>query len=277
MGTRATRIQIEERNQAILDFCEQQQPCTVRGVYYNLTTRSLVPKTDAGYQQVARACKKLRLSGRLPWEWIVDNTRWMRKPRTYSSIESALENTASTYRRDFLSAQELDIEIWLEKDALSGVFLDVTSKWDIPLMVSRCFASLTFLRDAAMSLSHGAHIYIFSDYDFAGEQLQKRIEQGLRDFSEKEIHVTRAMLSKSQVLEWDLPTREPKTNDRKAGYDFCCELDAVPPNLMREEIESCILQHTDLRALEHLRDIENIERESIQNIFQWTQNNLTAT
>ena len=194
----------------------------------------------------------------------------MRKPLTYSSIESALENTASTYRRDFLSAQGLDIEIWLEKDALSGVFFDVTSKWDIPLMVSRGFASITFLRSAATSLSHGAHIYIFSDYDFAGERLQESIEQGLRDFSEKEIHVTRAMLSKSQVLEWDLPTREPKKNDQKAGYEFCCELDAVPPNLMRSEIESCILHHTDFKALEHLRDIENIERETIQNIFQWT-------
>ena len=49
MGTRATRIQIEERNQAILDFCELQHPCTVREVYYNLTTKGLVPKTDAGY------------------------------------------------------------------------------------------------------------------------------------------------------------------------------------------------------------------------------------
>ena len=274
---RASRIQIEERNQAILDFCEQQYPCTVRGVYYNLTTRSLVPKTDAGYQQVARACKKLRLSGRLPWEWIVDNTRWMRKQRTYLSIESALENTASTYRRDFLSAQGLDIEIWLEKDALSGVFYDVTSKWDIPLMVSRGFASITFLRKSAMSLSHGAHVYIFSDYDFAGERLQESIAHGLREFSEKDIHVSRAMLSREQVLEWDLPTREPKKNDKKAGYEFCCELDAIPPNLMRSEIERCILQHTNRRALEYLRNIENIERESIQKIFQYTQNNLTAT
>ena len=268
MGTRATQIQMEERNQAILSFCESQQPCTVRGVYYNLTTQGLVAKTDNGYQQVARACKKLRLDGRLPWHWIVDNTRWMRKPRSYSSMESALENTASTYRRDFLTAYGLDIEIWLEKDALSGVFFDVTSKWDIPLMVSRGFASLTFLRSAAMSLSHGAHIYIFSDYDFAGERLQQSIAEGLRDFSEKEIHVSRAMLSRQQVIEWDLPTREPKANDRKSGYEFCCELDAVPPNVMRSEIERCILQHTDLTALEDLRDIEAMERNSIRNVFQ---------
>ena len=212
---RANKFQMEERNQAILEFCQMQQPCTVRGVYYNLTTKGLVAKTDAGYQQVARACKKLRLEGRLPWHWIVDNTRWMRKPRTYSSVESALENTASTYRRDFLSSQGLDIEIWLEKDALSGVFYGVTSKWDIPLMVSRGFALLTFLRSAAMSLDDGAHIYIFSDYDFAGERLQESIATGLRDFSEKNINVTRAMLSSSQVAEWDLPTRDPKKTTEK--------------------------------------------------------------
>ena len=265
---RSNRIQMEERNQAILDFCEQQQPCTVRGVYYNLTTKDLVAKTDAGYQQVARACKKLRLDGRLPWEYIVDNTRWMRKPQTFSSVEAALENTARTYRRDYLIAYGLDIEIWLEKDALSGVFYGVTSKWDIPLMVSRGFASLTFLRSAAMSLSSGAHVYIFSDYDFAGEQLQESIARGLRDFSEKDIHVTRAMLSNEQVTQWDLPTREPKKNDVKAGYDFCCELDAVPPNVMRSEIEACILQNADIENLEHLRNVERMERQSIQSVFR---------
>ena len=111
-------------------------------------------------------------------------------------------------------------------------------------------------------------MYIFSDYDFAGERLQQSIATGLRDFSEKDIHVTRAMLSKSQVSEWDLPTRDPKTNDQKAGYEFCCELDAVPPNVMRAEIESCILQHTDIETLEHLRDVERMERESIHRVFQ---------
>ena len=62
------------RSSDTLDFCESQQPCTVRGVYYNLTTKDLVAKTDAGYQQVARACKKLRMEGRLPWGYIVQTT-----------------------------------------------------------------------------------------------------------------------------------------------------------------------------------------------------------
>ena len=53
---------------AIMNFAEAQQPVTVRQVYYNLAAKSLVPKNNNGYQQVARACKFLRRSGRMPWE-----------------------------------------------------------------------------------------------------------------------------------------------------------------------------------------------------------------
>ena len=40
-----------------------------------------------------------RRSGAIPFGWIADNTRWQRKPRTYSSIEDVLTTTARTYRR----------------------------------------------------------------------------------------------------------------------------------------------------------------------------------
>jgi hypothetical protein len=41
------------------------------------------------------------------------------------------------------------VEVWLEKDALSGVVLPVTSMYDVPLMVARGYASLSFLHSAA--------------------------------------------------------------------------------------------------------------------------------
>ena len=37
------------------------------------------------------------------------------------------------------------VEIWLEKDALAGVVYPVTSMYDVPLMVARGYASLSFL------------------------------------------------------------------------------------------------------------------------------------
>ena len=82
------------------------------------------------------------------------------------------------------------------------------------------------------------------------------------------------MLTKDQVNRWNLPTRNPKGADTKNGYDFCCELDAVPPNIMREHIESLILRHIPTEILERLRRIENEERETIRNVFSYLDGNV---
>jgi hypothetical protein len=41
----------------------------------------------------------MRRAGEIPFGWIADNTRWMRKPRTYYSIRHMLELTQQMYRR----------------------------------------------------------------------------------------------------------------------------------------------------------------------------------
>ena len=50
---------------------------------------------------------QMRLAGRLPYDWLADNTRWQRKPRSYTSIEAALDETARLYRK----------ALWAEADA----------------------------------------------------------------------------------------------------------------------------------------------------------------
>jgi len=49
-----------------------------------------VEKTEAGYRQVQNLLTKMRREESLPWDWIADNTRWMRKPATYDSLHQAL-------------------------------------------------------------------------------------------------------------------------------------------------------------------------------------------
>jgi hypothetical protein len=38
----------------------------------------------------------MRRASQIPFDWISDNTRWMRKPRTFSSLEDALRLTRET-------------------------------------------------------------------------------------------------------------------------------------------------------------------------------------
>src|SRR5947207_431740 len=92
--SRATKAEMDARADVLLAIAEEMQPCTVRQVFYQATVRGAVEKTEAGYAKVQRLLADLRRAGALPWDWIADNTRWQRKPRTWDSLEDALEATA---------------------------------------------------------------------------------------------------------------------------------------------------------------------------------------
>ena len=96
---RATKDQMACRRAALWALTETLQPATVRQVFYQATVHGIVPKTENGYDKVQDCLVKLRLDYDMPFAWMVDNTRWMRKPRSYDSIEHALQITAQTYRR----------------------------------------------------------------------------------------------------------------------------------------------------------------------------------
>ena len=100
---RATHAETQQRKDAIYTFCVKQHPATVRGIYYHLTMLGLVPKTESGYKRVQNTCANMRREGALPFNYVSDNTRWMRKPRTCNSMNQALQETASFYRRGFLN------------------------------------------------------------------------------------------------------------------------------------------------------------------------------
>jgi hypothetical protein len=85
----------------------------------------------------------LRREGRLDNKRIADMTRWMRKPTTHNGVEDILEAAAKMYRKALWTDADTYVEVWCEKDALAGVILPVTAKYDVPLMVSRGFASET--------------------------------------------------------------------------------------------------------------------------------------
>src|SRR3712207_3642371 len=175
---------MEARAAVLLEIAEEMRPCTVRQVFYQATVRGLVEKTEAGYAKVQRQLADLRRDGALPWTWIADNTRWMRKPRTYDRLRDAVEATARTYRRAVWGEAPVYVEVWLEKDALAGVLSPVTQEWDVPLMVSRGYASLPFLYESAEAIRDAgrpAYLYHFGDHDPSGQDAAAKIEATLRD------------------------------------------------------------------------------------------------
>jgi hypothetical protein len=144
MSRRPARAEMEARLDAIFAIVEKTNPCGVRQVFYQTTVRGLLDKTEADYDKVQRAIVKLRRDGRMPYGWIVDGTRRMHKPRSFSSLEQAVQRTAESYRRAVWDDQPARVEMWLEKQGLAGMILHVTADFDVPLYVSRGFSSLTY-------------------------------------------------------------------------------------------------------------------------------------
>ena len=79
---RATKAEMAERREALFDIVAEQQPMTVRQVFYQATVRGVIEKTEAGYAKVQTLLADMRRDGELPYQWLADNTRWMRKPTT---------------------------------------------------------------------------------------------------------------------------------------------------------------------------------------------------
>ena len=148
--TRRSRADIDLLKAALYLVTSEIRPASVRQIYYQMVSRGYIAKTEGEYKNtVCRLLGLMRKAGEMPYGWITDNTRFMRKPTTYSNLGEMLEEQVRFYRRDLWHTQPVDVEVWLEKDALSGVLYPVTEEWDVPLMVTRGYPSLTFLYGAA--------------------------------------------------------------------------------------------------------------------------------
>jgi hypothetical protein len=145
--TRRKKTEIARIKAAIYDIVKGDRPMTVRQVFYQLVVRDLIEKTEKEYETtVIRLLTNMRLSGELPFEWIIDESRRRRITQTFNGVEAALDHTAEFYRRSALRDCEDYLEICCEKEALSGLLWDVCSKYDVPLVVSKGMPSLTPIR-----------------------------------------------------------------------------------------------------------------------------------
>jgi hypothetical protein len=274
---RSTKAEVEHRRAALYDIIAAMKPMTVRQVFYQATVENLVDKTEAGYTKVQTDLVQMRKSGDMPYGWLADSTRWQRKPKTFGSINQALEDTARLYRKSLWAEADCYVEVWLEKDALSGVVFPITKMYDVPLMVARGYASLSFLHSAAEAISDldvPTYIYHLGDYDPSGVNAGDKIEQTLKELAPAaEIHFERIAVTPVQITRWNLPTRPTKPTDTRSKNfgDISVELDAIEPDKLRDLVRHHIERHLPRREFEILKAAEESEREILLDIVNRLQ------
>jgi hypothetical protein len=276
---RRTRAEIDEIKAAIVAVLKADHPMTVRQVFYQLVVRGVIEKTEEQYQgTVIRLLTEMRMDGRIPFDWIVDESRRRRENQTYNNIADAARDTAKFYRRNALHACPDYVEIWSEKEALAGVIEDAASDYDVPIIVSKGMPSITQLYRSACELARAAHhankhtyIYQFGDHDPSGVLIPETIKRRLNEFCWKfdcpAPFFERVALTEEQIEQFNLPTRPTKREGNRHANKFegdSVELDALPANQLREMVREVIERHITSPQLIALRAAEESERELLE-------------
>ncbi len=276
---RRTKAEIRDLRDALAAIVEENEPVTVRGVFYLAVSAGLVPKDDAkGYRPVQRELLKMRREGIIPWGYITDGSRTVYGDRRYRSLDSYARQVARNYRRDYWGESSEYVEMWLEKEALKGVISPVViDEFGLDLYVTKGQPSATYLYEAAEDIildGRPTYVYVLADFDPGGLRIFDRIREELTGFvgDAAELHIRRLALTPHQVRLYELPTRPGKERDPQAA-EFrrrfgggCVELDAIPPNTLRGLVREKLESHMDPDYLRRLKLAEQEERRGLREI-----------
>ncbi|MBL8726658.1 MAG: hypothetical protein JNK49_21635 [Planctomycetes bacterium] len=255
---------------ALVEIVREGAPMTVRQIYYQAVTKGLIDKTEQQYKAIGRLLVLMRRDGTIDYQDIADNTRWMRKPTSYGSIEDALAQTARIYRRQVWADLECRVEVWLEKEALAGVLVDVTAKWDVPLMVTRGYPSLSYLHSAGEAIRASGletFIYYFGDHDPSGVDIARHVAESLAEFAgDVSVTFTPVAIRKEQIRIFNLPTRPTKSSDSRARdwEGGSVEVDALHPDVLRSLANDVIEYHIPEGHMDTLLAAEASERQALR-------------
>lgn len=273
---RRTAAEVEAIRAVAYEELAAGHPMTLRQVHYRLVGRgdATYTNTRTDYNQLSKWLVQDRLEGRIPWEWIEDRLRKPRRIAMWGDLPAFIAAVRRSYRRDVWQDQPEYLEAWLEKDALSGIFQGVLGRYGVTLNVGRGFDSATSVKDAADRFGSGEGIAVlyFGDFDPSGEDMVRSLRERLWELG-SEPEIVKCALTFEDIGHYDLPPDFTKPTDtRSAAFvaqygDVAVELDALPPNVLRERIRDEVRRRMDLDALEQTREAERADRRRLDELL----------
>jgi len=166
------------------------------------------------------------------------------------------------------------VEVWIEKDALVGVFERVSQELDIGLFSCRGYTSQSEMWVAAQRLRRyeqaGQEVVIlhFGDHDPSGLDMTRDITDRLALFGAN-LDVRRLALTMDQVREYNPPPNPAKeTDSRFTAYiqeygDESWELDALPPDVLADLVRAEVDTLKDLDRWNAATSLEKSHKQTL--------------
>jgi len=260
------------------EIVEEQRPMTVRQVFYRAVVKGWIEKTERGYGFVQRDLVRMRWDGDLPFDWIEDRSReaigWQGRNESVDEFWDGVFNIIPyRYSRNMLADYDWSVQVWLEKEALAGIFEPICKRWDVPLYPARGYSSLTMIHDAAKDLEakdRPARILHFGDYDPSGQDAILTVQRDLKRLAPKTyehgLEFKIVAVTPEQIQELALPTRPTKQSDTRSwGFgNESVELDAIEPDVLRQMVNDELQSEFPEGAREENARLQEETREEIR-------------
>lgn len=270
---------IDKANDIISEYSDMGLSLTLRQLYYQFVSRDLIANKQSEYKRLGSIIRDARLAGLIDWRAIEDRTR---APVIWShteSAEEAVESLAQAVDKDRWVNQVVAVEVWIEKDALTGVIRKPCSRWDVPYFACKGYNSSSaawlagqriLRRDKPTVILH------LGDHDPSGLDMTNDTIKRFDMFTDGMASVDRIALNMDQIEEFNPPPNPTKMTDSRAegyveqfGYE-CWELDALNPQDMQSLIEQKIKEHIDFDEWGATAEVESEENRVLDElIFAW--------
>jgi hypothetical protein len=268
---RRTKDQTAALRELLYAVLDEHHPMTVRQAYYQLVARQAIDNNRGQYQAISNLLVDMRKAGIVPWAWIEDRNRRPRHVAMWDDLADFGRTVLRSYRRDVWLTQPGLIEVWLEKDALSGIFEDVLASYGVTLNVGRGYDGWDSIHNAAdrYEAGEGVTVLYFGDFDPSGEDMVRSLRERLGMLGSNP-EIVKCALTPEDVRRYNLPPDFTKATDsRRAGFvakygDVSVELDALPITILRAQVIQEVEQRMDLLALEATRQQEAADQRELQ-------------
>jgi hypothetical protein len=262
------------KSPATLNFYEQIraigeviQPFTVRSMGYQLLSRHLLNTMD-DVDKVSDALVFLRetegFTGEplVPWEWVIDETREPERIMTWTNLVDYRDWALGGYRKDLWLLQDERVEVWSEKATIGGVVRPVLRELGVVFRVMHGFGSATAVHDFAIEsqdFDRQVIVFYIGDYDCSGlcmseVDLPTRFARYGANVDLRRLALTEAdcrELGREPAFSVEQKRRDPRYSWFKRNHgDWCWELDALDPRVLRQRVREAIEGVIDKAAWE---------------------------
>ncbi len=256
-------------------YQKQGYVLTLRQLYYQLVVQNIFANLQKNYAKLSDLLGEARMCGLCDWDVIEDRIRVPKFPNEWDNIQSAMDTLIAVYRKKRWFDQENYVEVWVEKDALSGVLEPITRDYHVHLLVNRGYSSISAMRDSSLRFrvaeSDGKSCYLLylGDHDPSGEDMVRDIKTRLSELLAV-VDVQKIALTKEQIAEFSLPPNPAKLSDPRArGYieehgEESWEVDALPPATLNEILTNALEELIDRDLYEAVIEKEDVDKEAMK-------------